>query len=122
MKIDLSPVDALLNDAIARRCPAAQVEIRLQGQVIGSRAYGWLDPETRQQPAQLDTRFDLASVTKLFVVTAFMTLVDAGAVALDQPVYTILPAFTGHRPIQPYENPLQLGDLVHVTDRSGTID
>ncbi|MCX6047115.1 MAG: serine hydrolase [Chloroflexi bacterium] len=122
MKIDLSPVDALLNDAIRRRCPAAQLEIRLNGKMIGSRAYGWLDPETRQQPTQRETQFDLASVTKLFVVTAFMTLVEAGVVALDQPVYTVLPAFTGLRPIQPYENPLQLGDLVQVTDAVGTID
>ncbi len=122
MKIDLSPVDAVINEAITRRCPAAQLEIRLHGDVIGARAYGWLDPETRQHPTQLDTRFDLASVTKLFVVTAFMTLVDASAVALDQPVYTVLPAFSGSRPIQPYENPLQLGDLVQVADGLGTID
>ncbi|CAN5802868.1 serine hydrolase domain-containing protein [soil metagenome] len=122
MKIDLSAVDAVMNDAITHRCPAAQLAIRLHGEVIGARAYGWLDPETRQQPTELETRFDLASVTKLFVVTAFMTLVDAGVVTLDQPVYTVLPAFTGLRPIQPYENPLQVGDLVQVADGGGTID
>jgi CubicO group peptidase (beta-lactamase class C family) len=59
----------------------------------------------------METRFGLASITKLFVVTAFMTLVEAGKVAVDQPVGSLLPAFNGLRPIQPYEDPLAWGSL-----------
>ncbi|MEZ4617775.1 MAG: serine hydrolase [Caldilineaceae bacterium] len=65
-------------------------------------------------PTQLTTRFDLASVTKLFVTTAFMRLVDQGVVALDQPVASVLNGFGGKRPIQPYEDPLQSGALITV--------
>ena len=114
MTIDLSPIETTVNNALNRVFPAAQTEVRLHGETILSRAYGWLDPETRQRPTQLDTRFDMASVTKLFVVTAFMTLVEAGRVTLDQPVRTILPEFDGRRPIRAYDDPLKPGELVDI--------
>ena len=57
-------------------------------------------------PTQRDTLFDMASVSKLFTVTAFMTLVEEGRVALDTPVSVVVPEFSGVRPIQPYEDPL----------------
>jgi len=122
MKLDLAPIDAILKTALAHSCPAAQLEIRWQGAVMLSRAYGWLDPNTRTVPTEPDTRFDLASVTKLFVVTTLMTLVDGGQVAIDQPVHTVLAEFTGTRPIQAYENPLQPGGWVNVTEESGAVD
>jgi len=111
---DLSPAESIIHEALGRVFPAAQLEVRLRGQVVLSRAYGWLDPETQQHPTQPDTLFDLASVTKLFVATAFMTLVEEGRVALDQPVCMVLPAFAGPRPIRPYEDPLHPGALVQV--------
>ena len=62
----------------------------------------------------METRFDLASVTKLFAVTAFMRLVDAGKVSVDQAVGSVLPTFNGLRPVQPYEDPLDWGGSVSV--------
>jgi serine-type D-Ala-D-Ala carboxypeptidase len=53
-------------------------------------------------------------VTKLFTTTAFMTLVRDGAVALDDPVSSVLGEFSGRRPIQAYENPLVPGSFVEV--------
>lgn len=114
-----SSVEAVIHDALGRVFPAVQVEVWQRGAPILSGAYGWLDPETRQRPTRPDSLFDLASVTKLFVVTAFMTLVEAGQVALDQPVCTVLPDFSGPRPIQPYENPLQPGAFVAVEVAGG---
>src|SRR5437762_117310 len=120
--VELSNVESIITDAIVRICPAVQMEVRLHGEVILSRAYGWLDPETHLSPTQPTTRFDLASVTKLFVVTTFMTLVEAGQVKIDQPVHRVLPEFAGVRPLQPYENPLEPGGLVNVVDESGVVD
>ena len=114
MTIDLSKVETTIDESLGRVFPAAQIEIRWRGGTIFSRAYGWLDPEAQQRPTQLDTSFDLASVTKLFVVTAFMTLVEAGQVALDQPVRTVLPQFDGPRPIRAYDDPLRPGEWVSV--------
>ena len=92
---------SILQRALDGVTPAAQVDVRLRREVVWSRAYGWLDPETRKQPTQPDTLFDLASVTKLFVATAFMRLVEAGMIALDTPVSQVLPEFAGARPSGP---------------------
>lgn len=42
---------------------------------------------------QADTVFDLASVTKLFTVTALLSMVDSGEVWLDMPVRAAIPEF-----------------------------
>jgi CubicO group peptidase (beta-lactamase class C family) len=106
--------DAVVRGALGRVFPAVQIEVRQGGKTVFSCADGWLDPETWQRPTRPDTLFDLASVTKLFVVTAFMTLVEAGLAGLDQPVCTVLPEFSGIRPIRPYEDPLKPGAFVAV--------
>jgi CubicO group peptidase (beta-lactamase class C family) len=75
------------------------------------RAYGHLDPETRQNPTQCESLFDLASVSKLFTATAFMTLVQDRRVTLDTPVPEVLGAWKGVRPIGPTQDPLTKGTV-----------
>lgn len=113
-------VEPVIRDALGRVFPAAQIAVWQHGEPLLAAAYGWLDPETRQRPTQPDTLFDLASVTKLFVVAAFMTLVEEGRVGLDQPVCTVLPDFSGPRPIRPYEDPLRPGAFVSVAAAAST--
>jgi CubicO group peptidase (beta-lactamase class C family) len=50
-------------------------------------------PPADQVPARQDTVYDLASVTKTFTTIAVMQQVERGAVDLDEPVATYLPAF-----------------------------
>lgn len=121
-KVDFSGVETVLAGMVPVVTPALQLVVRHRGEVCFARAYGWLDPETREQPTQLTSRFDLASVTKLFVTTAFMRLVEQGAVALDQSVADLFPEFREERPIQPYEDPLQTGNFVTIepTEGAGT--
>lgn len=109
-------VDALLRPAMPSIAPAAQLVVRWRGEPVCVRCYGWLDPETCQQPTTPDTLFDLASLTKPFVAVAFLALVDAGLAALGQPVASVLPAFSGMRPIRAYEQPLAPGTLVAVDE------
>ena len=85
---------------------AATCLVARGGQTLFHRAYGWLDPETGTRPAQLDSLFDLASVTKVFTATLFMRLVEAGQVGLDQPIAEVVPEFSGVRPITAFEQPL----------------
>jgi len=120
--MDLTNVNRILQDAIGSTTPAAQLMVRSHGDVVCSEAFGWLDPETRAHPTQRDTLFDMASVSKLFTVTAFMTLVEEGRVALDTPVGAVLPEFSGLRPIQPYEDPLNPGGMVAVSENGGFVD
>jgi CubicO group peptidase (beta-lactamase class C family) len=102
--------EVMQGDAAARGLdtvfPAAVLLVARYGGVVIHRAYGHLDPETRQRPVQLDSLFDLASLTKLFTATAFMMLVEAGRVTLDTPVPEVLPEFGGVRPISPTQDPL----------------
>ena len=102
----LARVETVLRSGLGTVFPAAVLLVARRGVVILHRAYGHLDPETRQRPARTDSLFDLASVTKLFTATAFMTLVEAGRVALDTPVAGVLTELTGLRPIGPTEDPL----------------
>jgi CubicO group peptidase (beta-lactamase class C family) len=120
--MDFSKVDSILSQAIGTITPAAQLVIRHRGKVVHEAAMGFLDPETRTRPANAETLFDLASVTKLFTATAFMALVEQGKISVDDPVQGVLPEFTGQRPIQPYENPLDWGTTVSVTDQQGTVN
>jgi CubicO group peptidase (beta-lactamase class C family) len=95
-----------MRSGVGRVFPAAVLHVRQGGTAIFERAYGYLDPETDQRPTQVDSLFDLASLTKLFTATAFMRLVEAGRVALTTPVAEVLPEFAGRRSIGPSEDPL----------------
>jgi len=113
----IANLNAVLEDVVLQRrlTPAAQLVVRKDGQVVFSRCLGWLDVETQQRPVNDETLFDLASVTKLFTTTAFMRLMEVGRVGLDQALATVLPEFSGRRPIRPYEDPLRWGEFVSVS-------
>src|SRR6185436_3743977 len=110
--MNFSQADSILSQAIGASTPAAQMVIRHDGAVVHDVELGFLDPETKTRTTNAETLFDLASVTKLFTTAAFMTLVEDGKVSVDDPVMTALPEFSGLRPIQPYENPLDWGKTV----------
>jgi CubicO group peptidase (beta-lactamase class C family) len=102
----LDGVDAIMREGLGRVYPAAALLVTRSGGVVFHRAYGYLDPDTRNSPAKTDSFFDLASVTKLFTATAFMALVEAGLVTLDTPIADILTEFGGLRSISSTEDPL----------------
>jgi serine-type D-Ala-D-Ala carboxypeptidase len=112
--MDFSNADSILLQAIDTVTPSAQLVIRHHGAVVHDVVMGFLDPEARTRTANAETLFDLASLTKLFTTTAFMILVEQGKIAVDDPVRSVLPEFTGVRPIRPYENPLDWDKTVSV--------
>jgi CubicO group peptidase (beta-lactamase class C family) len=105
------PVEAAMQAGLREIFPAAVLLVIWRGQTVLHKAYGFLDPDTRRSPALVDSLFDLASLTKLFTATAFMRLVDSGAVRLDTPVGKILPEFRGERRIGASEDPLRKIEL-----------
>lgn len=117
----LAALDAAVAEGAGQVYTAAVVLAARGGVVVVHRAYGWLDPDTHQWPTQPDSLFDLASVTKLYTVTLFMTLVDAGVVTLDQPVATVVPEFSGQRAIGRFEHPLT-GDIEGFEYPDATVD
>ncbi len=115
----VSSIDAILQQAVPQIAPAIQLVVLRKGKVLLERTLGWIDPETRQNPITSTTLFDLASVSKLFVTTAFLSLSEQGTIALDQSIVTLLPEFAGQRPIRPYEHPLQTGEFVSLYNATG---
>ena len=73
--------------------------------IIGSD--GWIDPDTREDPVTPLSLFDLASVTKLFTETAFLQLVSAGKIRLDDPIVGVIPEFgeSGSRSLNGGQDP-----------------
>jgi serine-type D-Ala-D-Ala carboxypeptidase len=107
-------VSGLIESALGRVFTAAQLEVRVAGKSALSGSWGYVDPEERLRPTRADTLFDIASITKLFTTTAFMSLVAEGKVSLDDPVSSVLVEFVGQRPLRAYENPLAPGEFVEV--------
>ena len=57
-------------------------------------AYGMADRQTKRQNRE-DTRFRIASVTKMFTAVAVLRLAQEGKVSLDKPIDRYLPALAG---------------------------
>ncbi|MBI5305231.1 MAG: serine hydrolase [Chloroflexi bacterium] len=116
--MNFTPIENLIHDHLNRTFPAAQLVIRQRGIVIYENAFGVLDPERTNEPTNEQTKFDFASVSKLFTVAAFMTFVEQGRIALDQRVCDVLPEFSGARAIAPYPDPLKPGAFVEIVPAS----
>jgi CubicO group peptidase (beta-lactamase class C family) len=95
----LRSVDDVVRAAYeARRFTGAVVRVERAGTVVFEAAYGTTgDPAdgAREVEVAVDTRFDLASLTKLFVATAALRAADAGRLPLDEPLTFALPEWRG---------------------------
>jgi len=93
----LSRIDSLLRNAITRRAfPGAAVAIGRAGALTKLDGYGYFTYNS-EQPVTPQSRFDMASVTKVVVTTtAAMQLYDQGLLDLDAPVSRYLSTFTQH--------------------------
>ncbi|MBN1283817.1 MAG: beta-lactamase family protein [Anaerolineae bacterium] len=96
-------LEALMAEGLAQYFPSAQVMVCRSREVFWHRAYGG---------AALASRFDLASITKLFTTTAFLSLVGEQRVALSTPLAFAIPLFVmlnvdrrGRRPVGETQDP-----------------
>ena len=80
--------------------------------IVYTHAFGHKDLNTLQ-PLTTNTIFRIASISKSFVATAIMTLVDAGKLTLDTDASTLL-NFPLHNPNHP-DNPIPVGMLLSHT-------
>lgn len=86
-------VDAALDAALAeQRIVGAVVLVLRDGKLVHHRAAGLFDREANR-PLSEDALFRYASVTKPFVATAALALVDRGKLSLEDPVTRWLPGF-----------------------------
>lgn len=83
----------LLERHLPSTFPALSICVIHQGDLLMKKAWGWLDPDERRLEVRVDTRFDLASVTKIIVEAGFLTLVEAGQIELESRLVDVIPEF-----------------------------
>ncbi|HTF68982.1 MAG TPA: serine hydrolase domain-containing protein [Edaphobacter sp.] len=74
-----------------RNVPSIAVAVAQGGNVLWEQGFGWADREKRI-PADANTMYSLASISKPLTATALMTLVAAGKIDLDKPINDYLGA------------------------------
>jgi CubicO group peptidase (beta-lactamase class C family) len=80
-----------VRSALGTRFSAAVVRVEQAGRLRFERAYGRTRADEPALPCAVDTRFDLASITKVFVSTVVLAGVARGALALDAPLTGLVP-------------------------------
>jgi D-alanyl-D-alanine carboxypeptidase len=105
-----------LEDETASDRFAGAVLVAKQGKPIFAQAYGLADREHRS-PNTLTTRFSLASLSKMFTAVALMQQVQAGKVALDDPLEKYLPDY----PNKELAAKVTIGELLTNTGGTGDI-
>lgn len=72
--------------------PGCRILVAKGGKIVYNRAYGRQTYDVESLPVELNTIYDLASLTKVTATTfAVMKLVDAGKIKLDDPLSQYLP-------------------------------
>jgi len=84
-------VQEVLESARSIEYTGAVARIEHRGKPVFERAYGMTRDDAMAKPVYCDTRFDLASLTKLFVATLALQLVADGTLTLDEPLSQTLP-------------------------------
>jgi CubicO group peptidase (beta-lactamase class C family) len=87
---------AALGAGEGRVFTGATLHVRIGGDVACEAAVGVLAPGGTA--VLVESRFDLASITKVFAGTALLALFDQRRFALDDPVVSIIPEFAGQDP------------------------
>lgn len=104
-------LDRLLGEATETVAPAIVCRVEQQNSVLYEAAFGEIyPPQSGARRPRIfvtpTTWFDVASLTKIFTMTACLRLCALGRLTLDTPVADFLPAFAGTRPVGPTEDPI----------------
>ena len=79
-------------DINSGKAGSATIAIMEDGKVVYAEGFGMADREN-SIPVDRNTIFNMGSISKMYVATAIMLLVDEGKISLDRPVADYLPEF-----------------------------
>lgn len=100
----LDSLAEIMNQAVTdKQVAGASFIVVHQGEVVFREGFGYADIESKR-PFTADELLPIASVSKPFMASVVMALVDQGKLNLDDPVEKYLPAFKGKR-VQGSESP-----------------
>lgn len=90
----IARLEAVVNEAMQKqKIPGLAIGVVKDGRVVLARGFGVMDLTKPDRPVTAETLFHMASITKPFVATALMQLVEQGKISLDDPVVRHLPYF-----------------------------
>ncbi|HET7205886.1 MAG TPA: serine hydrolase domain-containing protein [Terriglobales bacterium] len=91
---------SIVDEAIsAHAFPGASIAVTLRGKLVALKAFGQFTYDQQSDKVDVETIFDLASVSKVVATTAMaMILYERGDLDLDTPVRNIVPEFAGDDP------------------------
>lgn len=101
-----------------QKIPGFTIAITRNDSVIYTRAFGYTNVDTKQ-PMKPENVFHWASVSKTFVATAIMQLVEQGKINLDEKLVTYLPYF---RQQDPYYKNITIRQMLNHTSGIGDVD
>jgi len=90
-------IDSIVNDGLARKAYPGAIVLAVQnGEIKYHKAFGHYDFDPASKPVNLESIFDLASVTKISATTvAIMKLYESGRIKLDGTLGDYLPYLKG---------------------------
>ncbi len=91
-------IDAAATQALAATgVPAASIAVVRDGAIVYTHAYG---QQRAGQPATVEARYKIASISKQFTAAAILLLAEDGKLSLDDPVSKYLPDLTRARDVK----------------------
>lgn len=106
-------------------CPGAQVLIRVRGEIVYDRCFGYADLENPRRITD-ETVFHAASVSKQFTVMGAMLLWEEGRLDIDADVRSYISEYIGFQESVTVRdlmnNDTGIRDILELADRSGVIN
>ena len=106
-------VDNYMKDYIGKTTSGAAIVILKDNQIVLSKGYGDANIEKNIPVDPQKTVFEWGSISKLFVWTSVMQLVEQGKIDLNEDIRTYLPE--GFLTKLKYDSPITMLDLMHHT-------
>ncbi len=108
-----SQIDAYLAKHIGQTLPGAAICVVKDGKVVLEKGYGYADIESQTPVNVQNTAFEYGSISKLFVWTSAMQLVEQGKLKLDEDIRTYLPSEITSK--LKFQHPITMYDLMSHT-------
>lgn len=96
LEIPFQRVQSVLRNACGKQFTGAVARIEHRGRLVFETSYGCTRADALARPVYIDTAFDLASITKLFVATLALKAVQEGRVALDDTLVRWFPEWNAN--------------------------
>jgi len=97
--------------------PGSSIAISVNGKLVYRKAYGFADKDTKN-PVTENSRFRIASVSKLITAVAILKLEETGKLSLTDKVFGsagLLGTTYGSQPYKQYVTDITVNDLLHHT-------